>query len=317
MEPLTAVISLLAPRVVRPKRIAAAGRWAVRYGRVDVAGYGIVLSGRCHLLPVGAPPVALGAGDFVLMPPGPGFVMASDPAVEPVDGDPDPAALLAEARHGDPDGAPDFAMLGGCFHFESANRPLLANLLPGLVHVAAGDPTARRLAATIDLVTEEALAERPGRDLILERLLDVLLIESLRDAGARRAEPARPDLLRGLDDPQLSRALRRLHADLGRRWTVGELAREAGLSRSAFSERFSATVGLAPMEYVVQWRMAVAKDALRKGDVHLEELAQAIGYESASAFSTAFRKNVGLPPRSFARDLRAGTAADGRLRTVA
>ncbi|WP_181700875.1 AraC family transcriptional regulator [Chthonobacter albigriseus] len=318
MEPLTAIITLLRPQVVRPKLIAAAGPWAVRYPRVDVAGYGLVLAGSCHLIPDGSPPVVLSAGDFVLMPPAPGFVMTSDPSVEPIDGDPDPSGRLTEVRHGGRDSAPDFEMLGGYFRFESANLSLLADLLPSLVHVRAGDPTAKRLSATIDLTTEEALSGRPGRDLILERLIEVMLIEALRHAGGKPDASGGPSLLRGLVDPNLSRALRCLHADLKRRWTVGDLAREAGLSRSAFSERFSAMVGLPPMEYVIQWRMAVARDALRKGDMQLEELALAIGYESASAFSTAFRKNVGRPPRSFAREMRLGAAEDeGPLPTVA
>lgn len=320
MDPLTAIITLLCPQIVRPKRIAAAGRWAVRYPRVDVAGYGLVLSGTCQLRPEGSKSVVLGAGDFVLMAPGPGFVMASDADTDPVDGDPDTNGGLTEVRYGGPEGVPDFEMLGGYFRFETANLSLLADLLPRLIHVAAGDPTARRLSATLELATEEALSLRPGRDLILERLIEVMLIEALRHAGGRLDAAAGPSLLRGLLDPQLSRALRCLHADLKRRWTVGDLAREAGLSRSAFSERFSTVVGLPPMEYAIQWRMAIARDALKTSDIHLDALAQAIGYESASAFSTAFRKHVGLPPRSFAREMRAGgrrTENHKRLAAVA
>lgn len=304
MDPLTAFITLLRPKVVRPKLITAAGRWAVRYPRVDVAGYGLVVAGGCHLLPDGGSPVALAAGDFVLMPPGPGFRMASDPDVRPVDGDPDTSGAFAQVHHGAPDRDPDFEMLGGYFHVETANLALLADLLPDVVRVRAGEPGATRLTAIVDLVTDEALSGRPGRDLIVERLIDVIVIEALRHAGSRPEASVRPNLLRGLADPHLTRALRCLHGDLKRRWTVGELAREAGLSRSAFSERFSATLGLPPMEYVIQWRMAVAKDALLHGDVDLGELALAIGYESASAFSTAFRKTVGRPPRGFARATR-------------
>lgn len=315
MEPLSAIISLLRPRVVHPKLITGSGRWGVRYPKVEVAGYGLVLSGGCHLIRQGMPPAILAAGDFVLMPPSPGFVMASDPDVEPVMVDAGTADGLTEVRHGDQEGTAEFEMLGGYFLFDPANISLLAELLPDLVHVRGADVTAKRLAAMIDLATEEALARRPGRDLILERLVEVMLVEALRHSGESAHPVGRPNLLRGLADPNLSRALRCFHADLQRHWTVGELAREAGLSRSAFSERFAAAVGLPPMAYLIQWRMAVAKDLLRRGGMPLEELAFAIGYESASAFSTAFRKNVGRPPSQFAKEMRADArpTAEGRI----
>ena len=108
-------------------------------------------------------------------------------------------------------------------------------------------------------------------------------------------------VLGGLADPQLSRALAFIHADVGRGWTVGELARHAGMSRSVFARRFSEAVGAAPVEYLLDWRMALAKDALRHGRGTLDEIAASIGYRSASAFSTAFSQKVGCPPSSYAR----------------
>ena len=84
-------------------------------------------------------------------------------------------------------------------------------------------------------------------------------------------------------------------------WSVEELAREAGLSRSVFSERFGQKVGVPPMQYLIEWRMALAKAMLRRDAPPLEAVAAAIGYQSASAFSTAFRREVGSPPSHFAR----------------
>jgi AraC-like DNA-binding protein len=92
-----------------------------------------------------------------------------------------------------------------------------------------------------------------------------------------------------------------MHADIRADWTVARLAGIAGMSRSAFSARFGAVVGCAPIEYLIRWRMAVARDALVRGGQSLDRIAQDIGYESASAFSTAFRKRIGCPPGSFAR----------------
>jgi AraC-like DNA-binding protein len=92
-----------------------------------------------------------------------------------------------------------------------------------------------------------------------------------------------------------------MHADVARSWTVPQLARVAALSRSAFFDRFTRTVGLPPMEYLLTWRMALAKDLLRRHELALTEVADRVGYGSASAFSAAFRRYVGQPPSHFAR----------------
>ena len=133
---------------------------------------------------------------------------------------------------------------------------------------------------------------------ILTRLVEVLLIEALR---ATPGEDAPAGLLRGLADPRIAPAIRELHGHVARSWTVAQLARTAALSRSAFFERFTRTVGLPPMEYLLAWRMALAKDLLRRRELALAEIADRIGYSSASSFSTAFSRYVGQPPSHFAR----------------
>jgi AraC-like DNA-binding protein len=108
-------------------------------------------------------------------------------------------------------------------------------------------------------------------------------------------------LLRGLSDARIAEALRQIHGDPARPWTVQQLARGAGLSRSAFFDRFTSAVGLRPMEYLLGWRMAVAKTLLRGDAIALDEVARRVGYGSASTFSTAFSRHVGQPPGRFAR----------------
>jgi transcriptional regulator GlxA family with amidase domain len=110
--------------------------------------------------------------------------------------------------------------------------------------------------------------------------------------------------LRGLADPRLAPALRQMHGRLARPWTVAQLAKAAALSRSAFFERFTRCVGQPPMEYLLAWRMAVAKDLLRRREVGLTEIAERVGYGSASAFSTAFSRHVGQAPSRYAREPR-------------
>ena len=141
---------------------------------------------------------------------------------------------------------------------------------------------------------------------MLSRLIEVMLIETLR----REAEAwsAHTGVLGGLADPRLAAALADIHADVRRGWTVAELARRSGMSRSVFARRFSEAVGAAPVEYLLNWRMALSKDALLHGRGTLEEVAAEVGYKSASAFSTAFSRRVGCPPGDYAARLRASAA---------
>lgn len=294
-DPLSEVIALLQPRAVFSKRISGAGRWGVRYSDFGHPSFCAVLEGRCRLAVDGQRPLTLEAEDFLLLPATPGFTMSGFEPVTPERIDPKVAAApVGEVRHGRRGGRPDVVLLGGYFVFDSPDAALLVSLLPALIHVRG----AERLSTLVRLVGEESGERRAGRDLVLTRLVEVLLIEALRSTSG---EDAPPGLLRGLADAQLARAMRQMHGQLARPWTVAELAKTAALSRSAFFERFTRTVGLRPMEYLLAWRMAVAKDLLRRHDFGLDEVAERVGYGSASTFSTAFSRHVGQPPSRYAR----------------
>ena len=294
-DPLTEVIQILRPRAVFSKGITGAGRWAVRYADFGQPGFCAVIEGRCRLAVNREQPVILEEGDFVLLPETPSFTMSSLEPAQPLHIDPKTAvAPDREIRHGRQDGPPDVRQFGGWFSFDAPDAGLFVSLLPRMIHIR-GVP---RLAQLVRLLGDEAAREDIGRDLILQRLVEILLIEALRAAPT---EEAQPGLLRGLADPRIAVALRGMHGDIERAWTVPDLAQEAGMSRSAFFDRFNRMVGVRPMEYLLSWRMTVAKNLLRSEKVALDEVARRIGYSSASTFSTAFRRHVGLPPGSFIR----------------
>ncbi|WP_198087770.1 AraC family transcriptional regulator [Variovorax sp. E3] len=294
-DPLSEVIALLNPRAVFSKRISGAGRWGVRYADFGQPSFCAVLEGSCLLAVDGQEPLTLEAGDFVLMPATPGFTMSGFEPAMPVRIDPKTeTAPSDEIRHGTPGGPPDVRLLGGYFVFDSPDAGLLVSLLPALVHVRG----LARLSVLVRLVGEESLEDRAGRELVLTRLVEVLLIEALR---ASSGEGAPPGLLRGLADARLSIAMRQLHARPAHPWTVVQLAQKAALSRSAFFDRFTRAVGLPPMEYLLAWRMALAKDLLRRQGLAIAEVAERVGYGSASTFSTAFSRHVGQPPGLYAR----------------
>jgi len=305
MDPLDEIIRLLRPHAAFSKPISGRGDWGVRYAASGQPGFAIVLKGSCCLAVDEAEPVRLDQGDFVLLPSSPSFELLSRPDVECVPGRPSRTGV----RHGDPKGTPDFEMLGGSFQVEPVNAALLLSLLPGMFHLRSADGGTKRLSQIIALVMEECSADRPGREMILERLLEVLLMECLRWPGVRMGSLP-TGLLAGLRDKALAKVLRAMHADVRAGWSVARLAKLASLSRSAFAARFSETLGCAPMEYLSRWRMALARDALSCGGKSLDRIAAEIGYESASAFSTAFRRRMGSSPGRFARSCRVDARGD-------
>lgn len=296
VDPLAEVIGLLRPRAVFSKVISGAGPWGVRYTQFGQPSFCVLLQGSCRLAVDGQGELTLAEGDFILLPATPGFTMTSLEPGTPtlVDARAAASAGGAEIRHGRRGGAPDVRMLGGYFEFESPDAAMLVSLLPAVLHIRGSD----RLPLLVRLVREESLDRRHGRDLVLTRLVEVLLIEALRTAPGDHAPPG---LLRGLADQRLAAAFRSMHGDPARAWTVDQLAGKSALSRSAFFDRFSRAVGVPPMEYLLAWRMALAKDLLRRDGLSIGEVAEKVGYGSASTFSTAFSRHVGQPPGRFAR----------------
>src|SRR5580765_5632762 len=179
-DPLAEVIALLQPRTVFSKGISGAGRWGVRYSEFGQPSFCVVLEGSCRLGVDGEEPLTLAAGDFVLLPATPGFTLSGFEPVTPVRIDPKAAPTPSgEVRHGERRGLPDVRLLGGWFVFGSPDAALLVSLLPAVMHVRGLE----RLSAVVQLVDGEASEQRPGRDLVLSRLVDVLLVEALRSTS--------------------------------------------------------------------------------------------------------------------------------------
>ena len=257
--------------------------------------YCAMVEGQCRLHVTGRDPVTLRAGDFVLIPHLQGFTMSSKvpppPHVPRLPLETGPGQF----RLGATEAPVDVRALVGHCRFDTPARSLLVSLLPEMLHVSDQN----RLTALVPVIHEETRADRPGRGLILERLLEVLLIEALRSDQATTLPPG---LLRGLSDPHLSGALQRIHAEPGSPLSVSELAKAAGMSRSGFFERFRRQVGRAPLQYAIEWRMALAKTLLRQGGLTISEIALKVGYGSASAFGLAFVRHEGLSPGAFANE---------------
>lgn len=293
-DPLSEVVRLLRPRAAFANVISGKGNWSVRYAEYGQPSFCIVLEGSCLLTVDGHEPLAIGAGDFVLLPTTPAFTLSSFTPVPPIHLDPHKAAAAhAELRYGEQAGAPDMRSLGGAFLFDCADPGLLVSLLPRVVHVQ----DSHRLSQLVRMVGEESAGELPGGEFMLSRLAELLLVQAMRSTSAGSA-PA--GLLRGLADERLAAALKQMHARVEHAWTVDQLAKIAALSRSAFFERFTRAVGAAPMAYLLAWRMEIAKGLLRDKELAVSEVAERVGYGSTSAFSVAFSRRVGQSPSQYA-----------------
>ncbi|WP_231984046.1 AraC family transcriptional regulator [Mycobacterium sp. 852013-51886_SCH5428379] len=297
VDPVGMLVSLLRPATVGAKVISGSGEWAVRVPRYADPAFCVMLEGSCVLRLDDHDQIELCRGDFLFVADMPGFVMESghdgvvpaltvEPASQPV-------------RHGSPDGPETMRMLGGYFRFDATNAALLTPMLPRVLVVHQDEQAAVRLHRIVELIADETASAAPS-ELILDRLVEVLLIEAMRlrvtTGGAQRG------LIAGLSDSVLAPALRQLHADVARGWTVAQLAREASVSRTVFAERFSRTTGMSPMQYLLQLRMALAQEILRTEQPSMAELARRVGYQSAGAFTTAFSKLTGRSPSEFRRN---------------
>jgi AraC-like DNA-binding protein len=303
VDPLADVVTLLQPSARFSKVVLGASPWRISRSDAGEPFYGVILEGGCRIAIDGHEPLELLSGDFILTPAVRGFAMSSlEPPPAGIETPPPVALGNGEFRIGEAAGPIDVRMVVGHCSFGSPDAALLVSLLPQCVHVRGE----QRLATLVQLVREESREQRPAREVVLARLLEVLLIEALRSATCTNASPG---LARGLADSRLAAALRGMHERPTHAWTVAELAKEAALSRSTFFERFSRAVGVAPMEYLLTWRMALAKDLLRRNEGRMAEIAERVGYSSASTFSVAFTRHVGRPPTQYAREQASVDAA--------
>jgi len=271
--------------------------------------YHVVTRGECWtaLSAEGAEHLRLSADSIVLYPHGDAHVMATEPGMRAAPaGDesyrlPGPGETLP--FHMDECGGAPESVRVLCGFLGCDVQPFnpLIQALPALVHVADCHAANRgSLGALIDAVVAESGARRAGMSSVLARLSELLFIEAVR-CHMESLPDADPGWLGALLDPCVGRVLRLLHGDPGRAWTLKALAREAGHSRTVMVERFTARLGVAPMTYLLKWRMQIAAGLLADGTQGTARVASAVGYGSEEAFSRAFRRCTGASPAGWRR----------------
>jgi len=272
-------------------------------GAEHLISYHVVTEGRCFAAIIGGEATAVEAGEVVVFTQGDPHVMSSHPGMR---ADPFSARELEAVTAGR---LPFFVSYGTagptarlvCGFLACDARPfnpLLANLPP--VIKAGGPGDGGILGEFIRFAMAESAERRAGGESVLAKLSELMFIEVVR-RHVERLPPQQAGWLAGLADPHVGRALAALHGKPAHDWALDELAREAGLSRSALAERFTALVGIPPMQYLGRWRMQIAASLLSAGRTTVATVAAETGYASEAAFSRAFKKIVGVPPSAWRR----------------
>jgi AraC-like DNA-binding protein len=299
MDPFADLINLLRPRATLWGRIKGTGRWGVSFRKRDDLLFCWVEAGECLLTRPHTDPVLLRTGDFAFIRTSSPFTLTSDPELEPEDSEAIVAATEStELVLGQPTGI-CATLRCGRFVFDTANETLLWTLLPSLMHIAADQQISWRLRSLLKMNDAEGQHPGPGSDLVVSRLMELTLLELLRSEVVM-LRPGTKGLLSGLADPVIAKSLSAMHREVAGIWTVAKLARVSGVSRSTFATRFRTVMGLGPIEYLADWRIALGKDDLARGTKTIGEIALSVGFHSSSAFSTAFTRAVGCSPKRFA-----------------
>ena len=297
MDVLADVLSAMRIGGTRLDQLSAAAPWAVRLPDADLAAFHVVTQGTCWLTVPGQPAVQLLPGDVAFLPSGTRHVISSGPRVkaqpyeELVAELPNQSTSFGGRLELRGDGPVTRLMCGGYRYERGGLHPVLA-LLPSIVHVPAS-VTGSGLAATIPMLAAELLADEPGGQTVVDRLVDVLFVHILR---VWALQDQRAHWLTALRDPCVAKALSAMHEQPARSWTVAELAELAGMSRAAFAKRFSDLVGEPPSMYLTRWRMDVSARRLRATNDSLAAVARSVGYASEFAFSRAFARVRGVRP---------------------
>lgn len=279
-------------------------------GAEHLIAYHVITEGRCFANIVGGEPVAVEAGEVIVFTKGDPHVMSSSPGMR---ADPVPPGILDAASASQ---LPFLMNYGGdgpraklvCGFLACDARPfnpLLENLPPVIKTGDPRDVDSGWLGQFIRFAMMESADKRAGGESVLAKLSELMFIEVIR-RHLEALPPEQAGWLAGLRDPFVGKALSLMHGGPAHNWTIEELAKQVGLSRSVLAERFTDLVGVPPMQYLAKWRMQIASGFLSSGSANIATVAAEIGYGSEAAFSRAFKKMVGVPPSAWRRRLENG-----------
>lgn len=284
-------------------------------GAEQVIIYHLVTAGRAYVKLSDRPAITLAAGDVVAFPHGDAHILGSGLATSVLDSSKTLPDLLARRLELSQYGGGGEVTRFVCGYLDCdpwLGKALLAGLPPVLVVTIRDSDGGTWLEGSIQHAVAQAAAAAPGSDAIVAKLSEVLFAETLR-RYTTKLPPQQTGWLAGARDPAVGRALAAMHSRPQQNWTLAELAAEAGLSRTALTERFKHYLGVPPMAYIAQWRLSLGADALRTTSRGVAEIAGDVGYESEAAFNRAFKRAFGIPPARFRRSMLQPQAATASI----
>lgn len=267
----------------------------------NIARFHVVISGQCWLrIGDDTEPFLLSEGDLAIIPHGNSHFLTDAPntSCRPLE------EVLEEQKYNGEgilaygSGGSEVGLVCGFFSFDEDVMHPLIETLPRKIHLKGSETlNFMWLETVMKFIGSEAKAKDLGSRAIVERLSEILFIQVIRAYSTVARENV--GYLAALGDESLKRALQGMHREPERKWTLENLSRTAGLSRSAFAEKFKTVMGMSPISYLTRWRMLLAKIALREGGLSIIEIAEQVGYQSDSAFTTAFKREFNTSPALF------------------
>lgn len=298
VDPFSDILRLIDAKALLTGSFAASGPWAIRFPAREKVKFFAVLKGDCWCRLDGVDePAHLEAGDVGLLSVARSYVTGSDLEVPAVDADDLFASFDRRTRFTLGDGS-EFAHIGGHVELDPSRARMLADVLPPWIHIKASSPQAATFRWLLQTLADENGRDLPGSQLAAAQLTQLLFIQILRaQLGSSSQMP--PGWLRAAGDPRIAPALRLMHGDPGKAWTLADLAKASAMSRSSFADHFRSVAGTTPLAYLTDWRMRLAERAMREDTTPVGVVAQSLGYTSESAFSNAFKRATGRSPRAY------------------
>ncbi|MDX5628663.1 MULTISPECIES: AraC family transcriptional regulator [Pectobacteriaceae] len=300
MDPLSEVLSLLKLEAYISGGFPLTAGTGLEFRRHQGIKCYVVIDGNCWVAVTGSQEaIFLKSGDCVFLPSGAPFCLATAPDSLPQPFiPPDKETGSALTMQAPRDGA---FILGGRFTFSSAHADILLHSLPPLIPVTEGIGQ-KVMRNAMECLREEMRVPQPGGDLIAQQLVQIMLVQALRVFLQQKGNE-HVGWMFALSDPQLKAAITYMHQEPAFPWTLQELAKRVGMSRTVFTEHFKRKVGITPMKYLSQWRMLLAGERLRNSRDSITQISQSAGYNSDSAFGRAFKKEWGCSPREHRQQL--------------
>lgn len=277
-------------------RVEGYAPWGLDLNAYPHTKFGIVTEGCCYIdIKDGAQPVKLIRGSCYLLPRGNAFRLrhTADGGTEKFE----EAYKRIEGRtlRCGKDGE-HTTVIGGQFIFTDDRYPLVLDLLPPLICFNVSEPELAALQSTLQLLEKEITAPAPGTATMLDSLADIFFIQTLR-AYLLNDNTRNTGWTGVLSDDRLGKAIRLIHKESEKPWTIISLADHIGMSRAAFSARFKDKLGISPIAYLTRHRMHLAQELLRRpASLGIAQVAAQVGYESEAAFNKAFKRETGMPP---------------------